>query len=110
MLNGIHLGQVATKEFLDCYQHQPPCHPYSSEQMFCCTKSRLQCFSRSSVVLGKLLGTFLTFFLLVDNHLIALIAMGVTMLDLRWLQKTACSGALAGMEEVQDTTYEGIIM
>ncbi len=26
------------------------------------------------------------------------------MLDLRWLQKTACLGALAGMEEVQEAT------
>ncbi len=36
------------------------------------------------------------------------------MLDLRWSKKTACSGALAGTEEVhqsnKDTTYKGVTL
>ncbi len=39
---------------------------------------------------------------------------GISMLDLTWLQKTACSGAVAGTEEVQqgnkDTAHEKFTM
>ncbi len=41
-------------------------------KMLYCTKSRLQCLSGSSVVWGELLGTFLSSYLFLDNHLIAL--------------------------------------
>ncbi len=35
---------------------------------------------------------------------------GKLMLDLKWSQKTACLGALAGTEEKQNTMYKGITM
>ncbi len=83
MLKGIHLGQVATKEFLDkaiigvtSISLLTILAPLN--KMLCCTKSRLQSFFGSSVVRGELLGTFLSSFLFLANHLIALNFRGIT--------------------------------
>ncbi len=54
------------------YQHQYPCHCCSIEQNLCCTKSRLQFLSGSSVVWGELLGAFISSVSFLNNHLIML--------------------------------------
>ncbi len=76
MLKGTPLVRLLQKVLVHrCnlyYQHQPPCHHCSSEQNGLLPKSRVQCFSGSSVVQGELLGTFISSDLFVVNHLIML--------------------------------------
>ncbi len=69
MLKEIHLGQVATKEFLDIGEIGVTSISLLAilaplNKMLCCKKSRLQCLSGSSVVRCELLGTFLSLILL----------------------------------------------